>query len=262
MVMINPATLAHIEKNLRSACDRLRDAIPMNRVQNEWELAFLIGCIAKDAGLTLKEGSSAYPDATFTVNLDGRTEAVKAELEYRSSRFNHDPAGCDIVICWRMDAAVPGVPCISLEKYLPRLSAETEDLQVDHASFDPDLQSIFMRLEEWLSSKGLMPEGTGVTTKTYTHTFKAILNGKRLSLCSLQYFENHGYVMFKWFKRGLEEARLLPMFEKQLPLMRKTVREHSTAERDPGTEYRFNLMPQDKTRIDQLVSMLDGIVSV
>jgi hypothetical protein len=45
-----------------------------------------------------------------------RWESVRIEFEYRSRNFHehgHDPAGCDVVVCWEHDW--PGCPVEVLE---------------------------------------------------------------------------------------------------------------------------------------------------
>ncbi|MHB8491401.1 MAG: hypothetical protein ACYDA6_04190 [Solirubrobacteraceae bacterium] len=55
--------------------------------------------------LRIAEVRQRYPDCIARrVSPSGRLgREVRIEFEYRSSRFNHDPRGCDWLVCWTHD---------------------------------------------------------------------------------------------------------------------------------------------------------------
>ena len=55
---------------------------------------------------------SKYPDV---VAIDMKGERKLLELEFRSSNFNHDPKGCDFIVCWIDDLDA------ELKKKLPKI---------------------------------------------------------------------------------------------------------------------------------------------
>jgi hypothetical protein len=57
------------------------------------------------------------------VDASGRQtlEDVRIEFEVRSSNFNHNPAGCDLVICWEHDSPSCPVEALELKPVVERL---------------------------------------------------------------------------------------------------------------------------------------------
>lgn len=66
--------------------------------------------------------------------VGGRWERVRIEFEHKSSNFDHDPKGCDIIVCWEdnlsqkqkgeMDIIKNGIEIISLKDKIKELSNE------------------------------------------------------------------------------------------------------------------------------------------
>lgn len=103
--------------NLERAAIKWQDSLPLSRVMTEWEVVFLLGVVARDAGITLVEGSDSYPDAFVALDDDKTQMVIRTEIEYAATNFNHDPAGCDLVLCWLADVpAIGGVPVIGLRQ--------------------------------------------------------------------------------------------------------------------------------------------------
>jgi hypothetical protein len=92
--------------------DDFRPFVPTN----EQGVVYMTGSIAKDIGYRLTHVQSAYPDAIF---VSPSQKVLKVEFEYASSNFiqhGHDPALCDMVICWNRDRDLP-VPVLELSRY-------------------------------------------------------------------------------------------------------------------------------------------------
>lgn len=60
-----------------------------------------------------------FPDAVIK---NGRGRRLVAEFEYKASGFRHhrhDPAGCDLIICWCNDWPGAPLPVLALSECLP-----------------------------------------------------------------------------------------------------------------------------------------------
>jgi hypothetical protein len=60
-------------------------------------------------GIIVEAMQSGYPDCEATRCIDpkhNRWQPVRIEFEFASSNFRdhgHDPAGCDLIVCWQHD---------------------------------------------------------------------------------------------------------------------------------------------------------------
>jgi len=71
---------------------------------NEQGVVYLFGLVAEDLNIRVESIQQGYPDCTGIKYLGkGKWERVRIEFEYKSSSFDHDPTGCDIVVCWEDD---------------------------------------------------------------------------------------------------------------------------------------------------------------
>ncbi len=71
---------------------------------NEQGVVFLFGKVAHDLGMYIELIRPGYPDciAKRYVGSD-KWEDVRIEFEYKSSHFDHDPQGADMIVCWEHD---------------------------------------------------------------------------------------------------------------------------------------------------------------
>jgi hypothetical protein len=73
------------------------------------EQGFLFGLLSVQLGIIVESIQSAYPDCQAKRCIDrarNRWQAVRIEFEFSTSNFRdhrHDPAGCDLIVCWRHD---------------------------------------------------------------------------------------------------------------------------------------------------------------
>ena len=84
--------------------------------RNESGVVFMLGQVIGQLRYKMAYMDGSYPDCVM-VSPSGTL--VRAELEYRSSNFimhRHDPALCDLVICWLNDRELT-VPVLALHDY-------------------------------------------------------------------------------------------------------------------------------------------------
>jgi len=68
---------------------------------NEQGVVYLFGLVAKDLNMVVESIQQGYPDCTaLRYKGKDRWERVGIEFEFKSSHFDHDINGCDIIVCW------------------------------------------------------------------------------------------------------------------------------------------------------------------
>jgi hypothetical protein len=76
---------------------------------NEQGVVYLFGMVSYELGFLVEAVHTAYPDCEAKRCVDRRRDRwqrVRVEFEYRSRNFleaGHDPAGCDVIVCWEHD---------------------------------------------------------------------------------------------------------------------------------------------------------------
>jgi hypothetical protein len=76
---------------------------------NEQGVVYLFGMVSSELGLIVEAVQAAYPDCEAKRCVDTRQncwQRVRIEFEFCSSNFRehgHDPAGCDMIVCWEHD---------------------------------------------------------------------------------------------------------------------------------------------------------------
>lgn len=81
--------------------------------------------IAHDLGFVVERVQTGYPDCEAKRRVSGRRggfERVRIEFEFRSRNFNHQPDGCDLVVCWEHDWPECPVEVLELESAITTLS--------------------------------------------------------------------------------------------------------------------------------------------
>jgi hypothetical protein len=249
-----------LEDRITVAAGRIRNNVPLKRVLNEWEVVFLLGAIAKEAGFYLFQGSDNYPDAILEVKTETETVQVRTELEYRASRFNHKPEGCDLIICWREDMGSTGVlpPIIALSRFFPELDAEKDDLPIDHEKMYPELKEAYFLIKDWLNDWKFIESGTGSKTVTNTVTFKRFTDNGSRSLCSLQYYNDAGFLQFKWFKDTIRAIGKSDLFSQCLADVRKLVLPLDIID-ETEKEYRINIHRQYMPFVSDILKVFNAL---
>jgi hypothetical protein len=72
---------------------------------NEMGVVFLFGMIAHLLGFVVEALQMGFPDCLAKLEVEpGRWQHVRIEFEFESRKFRehrHDPAQCDMIVCWR-----------------------------------------------------------------------------------------------------------------------------------------------------------------
>jgi hypothetical protein len=88
---------------------------------NEQGVVLLFGLLARQLGFDVLAVQGAFPDCTALREvIPGRWQLTRIEFEFESRNFvahGHDPAGCDLIVCWRHNWAdcPPGLEVLELE---------------------------------------------------------------------------------------------------------------------------------------------------
>lgn len=98
---------------------------------NEQGVVLLFGMLAKKLGFRIEMVRTGFPDCEAKrKGDDDKWRRVRIEFEFLSSRFNHDPAGCDLIVCWEDDANPTRLPVLALKNHVgqeePAELAETK----------------------------------------------------------------------------------------------------------------------------------------
>lgn len=71
---------------------------------NEQGVVFLFGMVCNELGFAVEAVRTSYPDCEAKRRVKARRgfvwERVRIEFEYCSRDFDHDPNGCDVIVCW------------------------------------------------------------------------------------------------------------------------------------------------------------------
>ncbi|MGH9566113.1 MAG: homing endonuclease associated repeat-containing protein [Candidatus Angelobacter sp.] len=86
---------------------------------NELGVVFLFGVLARELGFVVLRIRPGFPDCIALRRLEnGRWQWVRIEFEFESRNFlahDHDPAGCDLIVCWEHNWANSPVEAIELK---------------------------------------------------------------------------------------------------------------------------------------------------
>ena len=99
---------------------------------NEQGVIFLFGMMAERLGFLVLRMQAEFPDCeAWRVVGKDRLQHVKIEIEYESRNFlrhGHDPAGCDLIVCWEHNWEECPLEVVELKKAVStQLSALSQD---------------------------------------------------------------------------------------------------------------------------------------
>jgi len=102
--------------------DRLHNCGMAHAPVNEQGVVLLFGMLAKELNFEIEMVRTAYPDCEAKrQGKDGKWRKVLIEFEFATSRFDHDPEGCDLIVCWEDDRNTTGLEVLELKKYMAQL---------------------------------------------------------------------------------------------------------------------------------------------
>lgn len=88
---------------------------------NEQGVVMLFGMMAKELGFVIELVRTGYPDCEAKRRGEnGEWRRVLIEFEFLSGNFDHDPAGCDLVVCWRDNARRNEVEVLELKSEMEK----------------------------------------------------------------------------------------------------------------------------------------------
>ena len=97
---------------------------------NEQGVVFLFGMVAFELGFVVESVATGFPDCEAKRRVDrsgDKWERVRIEFEYQSRTFRdhgHDPAQCDIIVCWEDNWADSPVEVLELKSAIQALDQE------------------------------------------------------------------------------------------------------------------------------------------
>ena len=129
---------------------------------NEDGVIFLFGKVVEDLNMYIEEIKPGFPDCMGRRFTGKGWERVAIEFEFRSSNFelhDHDPNGCDMIVCWEHNWPTCPLEVIELREVIKSLPnkpiqhPETETAKgtvkvEDHLrSFPQQVGSLFLALD-------------------------------------------------------------------------------------------------------------------
>lgn len=95
---------------------------------NEMGVVLAFGAAADALGFGVETVGVGFPDCTAKRRIaEGRWRSVRIEFEYRSRNFRdhrHDPAGCDLIVCWEHDWPEAPVEVLELKSAIQGLRGQ------------------------------------------------------------------------------------------------------------------------------------------
>jgi hypothetical protein len=88
---------------------------------NELGVVALFAKVCEEMGFIVEEIRAEYPDCVARQRIKRGWERIAIEFEYRSSNFlrhGHDPALCDLIVCWEHDWQQSPVRVLALKEYV------------------------------------------------------------------------------------------------------------------------------------------------
>ena len=95
----------------------------------ELGVVFLFGMVSKALGFdSIEYLGQGFPDCEGKRRVNNRQqlENVRIEFEYRSSSYDHDPGGCDVIVCWEHNWKECPLEVIELKKEIKGLRERPE----------------------------------------------------------------------------------------------------------------------------------------
>lgn len=94
---------------------------------NEQGVVYIFGMVSHELGFLVEAIHTSYPDCEAKRRIsktEERWQRVRVEFEYRSRNFwehGHDPAACDLIVCWDHDWPECPLEVIELRRVIEEL---------------------------------------------------------------------------------------------------------------------------------------------
>jgi len=83
--------------------------------------------VARELGFLVEGVATEFPDCDAKrLTRTGLYQAVRIEFEFRSRNFRehgHDPAACDLIVCWEHDWTESPVEVLDLKREIAKLAS-------------------------------------------------------------------------------------------------------------------------------------------
>jgi hypothetical protein len=115
---------------------------------NEMGVVALFAKVCEELGFIIEETRAEYPDCVARQQIKRGWERIAIEFEYRSSNFlrhGHDPALCDLIVCWEHDWERSPVRVLSLKDYVAQQKSRGPDVPA-HPAISAPMVSRLARL--------------------------------------------------------------------------------------------------------------------
>lgn len=106
---------------------------------NELGVVHLFGNVFEELDIKIEEFKNTYPDCTARRFIGKGWERINIEFEYKSKNFllhNHDPNGCDLIVCWEHDWPECPIEVIELKTEIKNLPNNCAAKKNKHATKD------------------------------------------------------------------------------------------------------------------------------
>jgi hypothetical protein len=120
-----PPACVHQPRTHRLTGERIDFRAMARAPVNELGVVALFCMVAQELGYSIELMNATFPDCEAMRLVTGnRWERVRIEFEYESRNFllhKHDPAGCDVIVCWIANWRPDGIEVLELGKAIRNL---------------------------------------------------------------------------------------------------------------------------------------------
>jgi len=180
---------------------------------NEQGVVYLFSLIAEDLNIRAESIQQGYPDCT-AIRYAGRKkwERINIEFEYLSSGFDHDPAKCDLLVCWEDDLSpqekerLQGLEILELSSSINTPEIPNRELK------DPDEPLIRKEEEYDLDYHFVRAKSTDSTKQLFKKVDEAILGfnksvWRKFAKTAITYYSpERTFVFLRLRKKGLRST--------------------------------------------------------
>lgn len=124
--------------------------------RNEAETIVLYKLVQEQLGWRIVHLQTAFPDAIIE-NARGQRLVVEFECQAKNFKWHgHDPADCDLIVCWTNDWADTPIPVWALNDILSSDHPAFEGLALDRIL--NVVQEIDRKVKPWYATEGVLSE--------------------------------------------------------------------------------------------------------